>query len=322
MFFRNMELEEAHKELQGKNVELKDRARVLRALSNRIADERKEERVQIADYIHDDAAQMLYRLSLQIEMAKRRLTKGDVETVKRNLEEIDETRKGTDRALRGLIRDLHRSPIGRGGLAEAITSYAEDASRGLDLTITVDVGEVSLPSAIQLLVYQITREAVMNAIKHAEHETIWVSLAERDDVVELMIKDDGRGFDTAAAPPEGHFGSIMMRERALVTGGTFSLESEPGRGTTIRATFPHVWVEEELLESSPESSEKEPSDEPPTSPSPGNGHAPKKSEEPINTAEFEVHAPPSKDPAESWPPRQSGTRRPPPDDQPRQIPAW
>ncbi len=322
MFFRNMELEEAHKELEGKNVELKDRARVLRALSNRIADERKEEREQIAAYLHDDTAQMLYRLSLQIEMAKRRLGKGEVGTVQRNLEEIDDTRKGTDQTIRALIRDLHRSPIGRGGLAEAITSYAEDASRGLDLNIIVDVGDVSLPSAIQLLVYQITREAVMNAIKHSEAQSIWVSLVERDDVVELMIKDDGKGFDTSAAPPEGHFGSIMMRERALVTGGTFSVESSPGAGTTIRATFPHVWVEEELLESSPGSSTAgEPTDEPPTGPPSGNGHAPTKDEGPIITSEFEVLPPPAKEPSEPAP-TQGASRQPPPDDQPRQIPAW
>lgn len=318
MFFRNMELEEAHKELEGKNVELKDRARVLRTLSNRIADERKEERDLIADYLHDDTAQLHYRLSLQIEMAKRRLAKGEVETVQRNLEEIDETRKAADHTLRALIRDLHRTPIGRGGLAEAITSWAEDASRGLDLKINVDVREVSLPSAIQLLVYQITREAVMNAIKHAEATNIWVSLTDTEEVVELTIKDDGKGFDTSAAQPEGHFGSVMMRERALVTGGTFSRESEPGRGTTIRATFPHVWVEEELLEARPNAPD-EPSDEPPSGP--GNGYAPPRFEEPMRTSEFEIHPPPTREPLGKGP-TQSATRRPPPDDQPRQIPAW
>src|SRR5262249_46661816 len=153
-------------------------------------------------------------------------------------------------------------------------------------------------------------------IKHAEAENIWVSLAEREDVVELTIKDDGRGFDTSAAQPEGHFGSVMMRERALVTGGTFSRESELGQGTTIRATFPHVWVEEELLESSPElASASEPSDEPPSGPPSGNGHAPAKAEEAVITSEFEIHAPPEKDP-ETTQPTPGVSRRPPPDNQP------
>src|SRR5439155_23388678 len=73
---------------------------------------------------------------------------------------------------------------------------------------------------------------------------ILVSLQEKDDGVELQIKDDGNGFDTSAPPPEGHFGSVMMRERAVITGGTFKVDSAIGAGTTISATFPRVWIEE------------------------------------------------------------------------------
>ena len=140
---------------------------------------------------------MLYRLSLQIEMAKRRLIKGEIEIVQRNLEEIDETRKGTDETIRALIRDLHRSPIGRKGLGEAIRSFADDASKGLTTKTIVDVVEVSLPSPIQLLIYQITREAVNNALKHAEAENIWVSLAEKESGVELMDTPAGTTWRVA-----------------------------------------------------------------------------------------------------------------------------
>jgi anti-sigma regulatory factor (Ser/Thr protein kinase) len=149
--------------------------------------------------------------------------------------------------VRALIRDLHRSPIGRKGLAEAIESFAEDMTKGLQTKIETDVVEVSLPPPIQLLIYQIAREATMNALKHAEADTISISLREKDDGVELQIRDDGKGFDTAAPPPEGHFGSVMMKERALVTGGSFRIESELGSGTVITATFPRVWVEEGTL---------------------------------------------------------------------------
>src|SRR5712691_5799905 len=70
MFFRSMALEEASKEL-------KDREQVLRALSNRMAEERQDERLQIAGYLHDDLAQQLFRLTIQAEMAKKRLSRGD-----------------------------------------------------------------------------------------------------------------------------------------------------------------------------------------------------------------------------------------------------
>jgi signal transduction histidine kinase len=240
MFFRSMALEEAGKEL-------KDRERVLRALSNRMAEERQDERMQIAAYLHDDLAQMLFRLTLQVEMAKKRLLHGEVEAVSRDLDGITATKQQTSEAIRALIRDLHRSPIGRKGLAEAIQSFAEDISRGHPTRITTNVVEVSLPPPIQLLIYQIAREAAMNALKHAEAATISITLSERDDGVELQIVDDGKGFDTDAAPPEGHFGSVMMRERALVAGGTYAIRSEPGAGTSVSATFPRVWVEEGSL---------------------------------------------------------------------------
>jgi signal transduction histidine kinase len=236
MFFRNVALQEAHKNL-------KERGQVLRALSNRMAEERQDERMRIAAYLHDDLAQMLFRLNLQAEMAKKRLTQGDYDAVIRDIEGILDSKQETSNAIRALIRDLHRSPIGRKGLAEALQSFADDMSKGTTRVVT-DVVEVSLPPPIQLLIYQISREATMNALKHAEADEISISLAEIEDGVALTIHDDGKGFDTDQEQPEGHFGSVMMRERALVAGGTYSLTSEVGKGTTITATFPRVWVEE------------------------------------------------------------------------------
>jgi signal transduction histidine kinase len=240
MFFRTMALEEAHKEL-------KDRERVLRALSNRMAEERQDERLQIAGYLHDDLAQMLFRLTLQVEMAKKRLGLRELEAVDRDLDGIITTKQQASDMVRALIRDLHRSPIGRAGLAEALHSFALDAGKSFTTQITTDVEEVTLPPPITLLIYQIAREATMNALKHAEAENIWVSLRNTDDGVALEVRDDGKGFDTAAPPPEGHFGSVMMKERAQVAGGTFSVTSELGHGSIIRASFPRVWVEEGTL---------------------------------------------------------------------------
>jgi len=237
MFFRTMALEEASKEL-------KDRESVLRALSNRMAEERQDERMQIAAYLHDDLAQMLFRMTLQVEMAKKRLLAGESDAVLKDLEGIRATKQDTSDAIRALIRDLHRSPIGRKGLAEAIQSFAGDMTRGHPTRVESTVVEVSLPPPIQLLIYQIVREATMNALKHAEASTIRISLDEVDEGVKLEIADDGKGFDTSAPPPEGHFGSVMMRERAMVAGGTYSIESEVGAGTSITVTFPRVWVEE------------------------------------------------------------------------------
>jgi signal transduction histidine kinase len=237
MFFRTMALEEATKELQ-------DRERVLRALSNRMAEERQDERLRIADYLHDDLAQTLFQLTLRVEMAKKRLTQGDLPAVSKDLDQIIDIKQRTGEMIRSLVRDLHHAPIGRTGLGDALTRLAAEMTQGTQVRTQVDVVELPLPPPIQLLIYQIAREAVLNAMKHAEPRRIAIGLADTGDGVDLTVSDDGVGFDTGQPQPEGHFGSIMMRERALVTGGSFSVESQPGRGTTITAHFPQVWVEE------------------------------------------------------------------------------
>jgi signal transduction histidine kinase len=224
--------------------ELKDRERVLRALSNRMAEERQDERLRIADYLHDDLQQTLFQLTLRLEMAKKRLSKGDTDGVARDLDHLWEIKQQTSDMVRGLVNDLHHAPIGRTGLADALERLATDMTKGTHVRINVEVVDLPLPPPIQLLIYQIAREAVLNAMKHAEPKTIGIELANAQDGVNLTIADDGTGFDTTQPQPEGHFGSVMMRERAIVTGGTFKITSAPGQGTTVTAHFPQVWIEE------------------------------------------------------------------------------
>jgi signal transduction histidine kinase len=164
--------------------------------------------------------------------------------VSKDLDDITDIKGRTSDMVRSLVKDLHHAPIGRTGLPDALGTLAMDLQQAASVHIETDVVEVVLPPPIQLLIYQIAREAVLNALKHAEPRNIMITLAETEDGVSLQITDDGSGFDTELPAPEGHFGSVMMRERALVAGGSFEVRSSPGAGTSITATFPRVWVEE------------------------------------------------------------------------------
>ncbi len=240
MFFRSKALEEAHKELQ-------DREQVLRALSNRMAEERQDERGQIAAYLHDDLAQLLFKLSLQVDIARRHLASGKLPETQKTLEEIKDTKSKTSDRIRALIRDLHRSPLGPAGLAEALQSFIVETGRDSDIAFHTDIAEVELPAPIALLLYHIGREGVMNAFKHAHPANVWLTVKQEGDAVELELRDDGEGFDAEAPAPEGHYGLTMMRERALVGGGTFELQSAPGKGTTIVVRFPtSSWLRPEV----------------------------------------------------------------------------
>jgi len=241
MFFRSKALEEAHKELQ-------DREHVLRALSNRMAEERQDERMQIAAFLHDDLAQLLFRLSIQVDVARRHLDAGKVGQTEELLQEIKETKNRTSDRIRALIRDLHRSPLGRAGLGEAIRGFLVEMARESDVRLHADIDEVDVPAPIALLLYHNAREGVMNALKHAHASNIWVAVEQEGDEVEMVLRDDGVGFDVEAPGPEGHYGMTMMRERATVGGGTFVIQSVPGQGTTITVRFPTSWLQEEEIQ--------------------------------------------------------------------------
>jgi signal transduction histidine kinase len=245
MFFRSKALEEAHKELQ-------DREHVLRALSNRMAEERQDERMQIAAFLHDDLAQLLFRLSIQVDVARRHLEAGKVDDTEELLVEIKETKNRTSERIRALIRDLHRSPLGRAGLGEAIRGFLAEMARESDVRFHADIDEVDVPAPIALLLYHNAREGVMNSLNHAKASNIWVAVEQKGDEgdeVEMTLRDDGVGFDVEAPGPEGHYGMTMMRERATVGGGTFAIQSAPGEGTTITVRFPTSWLQEEESQS-------------------------------------------------------------------------
>ena len=238
MFIRSQALEEAHKELQ-------EREQVLRTLSNAMAEERADERLQIAGYLHDDLAQVLFRLSIQVDVARKLMDKGELQQVTEQLEKIRDSKQETSDRIRALIRDLHRSPLGAKGLSEALESFTDEMGRDSGVRFHRDVEDVPLPAPIALLVYNIAREGVTNALKHARATDMWITVHEQDDSIVLQLRDNGVGFDTSAPGPEGHFGMALMRERAQIGGGSFEVESAPDEGATITARFPVDLLQQE-----------------------------------------------------------------------------
>jgi signal transduction histidine kinase len=241
VFFRSQALEEAHKELQ-------EREQVLKTLSNAMAEERADERLQIAGYLHDDLAQVLFRLSIQVDVARKLLEKDDIPAVRGQLEKIRDSKQETSDRIRALIRDLHRSPLGAKGLAEALESFTDEVGRDADVLYHRDIDDMPLPAPIALLIFHISREAVMNSLKHARASDFWIDVHQDDEWIVLGLRDNGVGFDTAAPGPEGHFGMAMMRERAQVGGGTFDVESAPGEGTAITVRFPSSLLQDESFQ--------------------------------------------------------------------------
>ncbi|MBC7442047.1 MAG: sensor histidine kinase, partial [Ramlibacter sp.] len=191
------------------------------------------ERGRIARDLHDEVIQDLAGLSYAFEAEEthgppgERKLFGQARTIlQRNL--------GT---LRAMTTELYPPDFARLGLAEALLRLADPlAGHGLE-TI------VSLPERIELdqdravILYRVAREALANTVKHADAGVAELTLTQDGARTVLTVRDNGRGFDPASAPPDGHLGLRIMRDTVRVVGGDLSITSHAGEGTTIVATL-------------------------------------------------------------------------------------
>jgi signal transduction histidine kinase len=123
------------------------------------------------------------------------------------------------------------------GLVPALQWQARDATRRTGLRVDVDAPEATddLPEEHKTCIYRIVQESLNNAQRHAQARAIHVTLENAAGGVVVSVRDDGSGFDTRMTRGLGLLG---MEERVRHLGGSFAVESQPGRGTSIRASLP------------------------------------------------------------------------------------
>lgn len=193
----------------------------------------EEERARVARDLHDEVNQSLTGLLLRLE-AVREAAPPELEP------ELAETRTLANQAMRELLslaRQLRPTALDDLGLAAAIAGQVEQLERsGLTAGLATEGNFSDLDDDVQLVVYRVAQEALTNAARHSEAQRIAVTLSRAGDEVELEVADDGRGF--AFEQSERGLGIGGMRERALLIGAELTIESRPGRGTTVRLSVP------------------------------------------------------------------------------------
>lgn len=214
----------------------RSREAALTQISHQISEERSDERRLIAADLHDEVLQPLFKVTLMAHVLKRELASGQLFEMDEDLPELLTAAELTSTTLRDLIGDLRRSALGRGGLAPAISSFIRSVSKQTSLVVNQSIEQVTLDADSELVVYQIAKEAVGNAIAHSRATSVWVQLFQESGLTRLTIRDDGVGFD----PLEerlGHYGLAIMRERASAIGADLYIDSLPGRGSQIDLSF-------------------------------------------------------------------------------------
>jgi two-component system, NarL family, sensor histidine kinase UhpB len=194
----------------------------------------EEERARVARDLHDEVNQSLTGVLLRLEAAR--------EAAPPQLEaELSETQALANQAMRELLslaRQLRPTALDDLGLAAATAGQVEQLARGeIEAEFSAEGDFSDLGDDAQLVVYRVAQEALSNAARHSGAERVEVRLRRRSGGgVELEVADDGRGF--AFDDSEGGLGIAGMRERALLIGAELTIESRPGRGTTVRLTVP------------------------------------------------------------------------------------
>ena len=215
----------------------RDRAR---ELLRRSIHAEEEERKRIAGELHDRMGTRFFELHYGIDRARTAIGDERPEAAK-HLARLGADARACGEEIRELMNELRPTVLDDFGVSEALREYGVQlqAQGELRVRLDIDPDANAARSDVNLALFRIAQEAVLNARKHAEARELDIALA-RDPLenrIVLSVRDDGCGFD-ARAPTRGRFGLLTMRERAEACGGRLELDSAPGRGTHLRALVP------------------------------------------------------------------------------------
>jgi PAS domain S-box-containing protein len=211
---------------------------MLRDLSAHLETVREEEKARIAREVHDELGQVLTVLKLETSMCEL----GFSELSPALTERLQSMKKLIDQTF-SIVRDVAtalRPPILDAGIGSAVEWQARrfEARTQIPCLTVVPEAPVKLSDAKAVGLFRILQEALTNVLRHAEAHTVELHLQLKEGELELIIADDGKGFDVERDRRDSSFGLIGIRERVLMLGGRLNIQSEPGEGTTLTVTVP------------------------------------------------------------------------------------
>lgn len=207
------------------------------ALLHKLIHTQEEERKRLAGDLHDRMGARLFHLQHQLDQCSRQ------EAAARNLDahfammRKDLLECSSD--VRSLMNDLRPNVLDDFGFLEALSEYVTNLVGVVEFAVSVRVDPTlrGWRSRQDAMLFRLLQEALLNVRKHAGASRVIIAVDRQDGHIVLSIKDDGRGFNPASIPV-GHFGIMMMRERAQAAGGALTIDASPQRGATISIAFP------------------------------------------------------------------------------------
>ncbi len=212
-------------------------------ISNLLIDTAEAEKKRIARELHDGLGQLLTSINLHLQQCINTSSASEEipQAMKDSLELISSMTKQAMSEMRGICSALRPAILDDLGVLAAINWQCRQIAQveeNLSVETDYDVHEAMIPEVYKTAIYRIVQEALNNTVKHAEAKHFAVKLYQAGDFLQLLVRDDGVGFQINDQGGGGGMGLISMRERAESIGGIFELQSGEGEGVEIRVLFP------------------------------------------------------------------------------------
>ncbi|MEO8025508.1 MAG: sensor histidine kinase [Bryobacteraceae bacterium] len=224
-------------QLQAANDELEQKTQLIQALSADHVTRLEEERRNVSREIHDEAGQALIGIKLGLQVLARQMPAEHPE-LREQLDRLREQVNESTSQLKDMARRLRPVTLDELGLEDALRQLATDLEErtGLRVRMDLDARLTDLPQSAEIAVYRIAQEALANAAVHAAARDISMQLRSGEAGLELVVRDDGCGFDPKAAPKG--MGLLGMKERVDMLRGQIRIVSGRGQGTIITVVLP------------------------------------------------------------------------------------
>jgi signal transduction histidine kinase len=209
----------------------------LHVLSRRLFQIQENERRHLARELHDQLGQALTAAKIDLQAAQ---SLEERTAIVRRLDDSIAILERLLQQVRQLSLELRPPLLDDLGLVPALRWYLDQQAQRADLRVEffADPALERVDAAIETACFRVAQEALTNAVRHARARTVSVELDRTPEVLHLVVRDDGIGFDVATAQQGASLGLLGMRERVALVGGELDCKSAPGRGTEVHAFFP------------------------------------------------------------------------------------
>lgn len=213
--------------------------RQLHALSQRLMKAQEDERLHLSRELHDESGQLLAALTVQLGLLERDAEHSEI--IHSRISDLKSAAKAIQDNLHRLAINLRPASLDHLGLVTTLQQFIQDFSRQYTIAVefeAVGMQDKRLPIEIETALFRIVQESLTNVALHAQATRVDVLLSLADKRVSAIVEDDGVGFVPALTVTGEQLGLFGMRERIEMLGGTLTIESSPGKGTTVKAEAP------------------------------------------------------------------------------------